>query len=284
MSDSITVLKSMLEDYTVRFPHMTDHSILHSMDVIDYCNALLGKEQAELLFPEECYVLIMSGYLHDTGMIVNRNDYEAFSREIDFGDHFLTHNRDDESEVVRAFHQEYSGLFIRKYADLFDIPGEELVRAIIQVSRGHRKTDLFDPDEYGDIPFGNGVIRLAFLSAVLRLADELDVSASRNPELLFDRAGIKGEAQAMVFGIHESIREVEVREDSIILYSRPKTPDYIPLVWNLTHKMQDALDYCRKVAEKRSDFRITQQHILLRPERAGDVGRGESFAWPTYKS
>ena len=108
-------------------------------------------------------------------------------------------------------------MFIRKYADLFDISEPEFVRAIIQVSRGHRKSDLFDPDEYGDIPFEKGVIRTAFLSAVLRLADELDVSASRNPELLFDRSEIRGNHHDIIFGMHESIREVEVRKDSVIM-------------------------------------------------------------------
>ena len=78
MTGSITVLRTMLEGYTVSFPQMTDHSILHSMDVIEYCNALLGKEQVELLLPEECYVLLMSCYLHDTGMCINPKDYEAF--------------------------------------------------------------------------------------------------------------------------------------------------------------------------------------------------------------
>ena len=281
MTGSITVLRTMLEGYTVSFPQMTDHSILHSMDVIEYCNALLGKEQVELLLPEECYVLLMSCYLHDTGMCINPKDYEAFSQEIDFGDYFLTHGQADTSEVIRAFHQEYSGLFIRKYADLFDISEQEFVRAIIQVSRGHRKSDLFDPDEYGDIPFEKGVIRTAFLSAVLRLADELDVSASRNPELLFDRSEIRGKHHDLIFGMHESIREVEVRKDSVIMYCRPKAPEYIPLVWNLSNKIQAALDYCRKVAEERSDLRIFQEQIMICPERTG--GADENFSWPSFK-
>ena len=172
-------------------------------------------------------------------------------------------------------------MFIRKYADLFDISEPEFVRAIIQVSRGHRKSDLFDPDEYGDIPFEKGVIRTAFLSAVLRLADELDVSASRNPELLFDRSEIRGKHHDLIFGMHESIREVEVRKDSVIMYCRPKAPEYIPLVWNLSNKIQAALDYCRKVAEERSDLRIFQEQIMICPERTG--GADENFSWPSFK-
>jgi hypothetical protein len=81
--------------------------------------------------------------------------------------------------------------------------------------------------------------------------------------------------------MHESIREVEVIENSVIMYCRPKAPEYIPLVWNLSNKIQAALDYCRKVAEERSDLRIFQEQIMICPERTG--GADENFSWPSFK-
>ena len=68
VKDSVFVLQNMLEGFLPRFPDFTDHSILHSMDVLDYSNRLLGAEQIEKLSPGECYVLIMACYLHDIGM------------------------------------------------------------------------------------------------------------------------------------------------------------------------------------------------------------------------
>ncbi len=146
--DSAVVLQKMLESFIPRFPDFTDHTILHSMDVLEYSNMLLGEEQIERLSPAECYVLIMSCYLHDIGMGISQKNYEELSKQIDFGDYFETHSREDTDAIIRAFHNEYSGLFIRKYAELFDIPCEEMVFAIVQVSRGHRKTDLTDEKEY----------------------------------------------------------------------------------------------------------------------------------------
>lgn len=262
--DGTFVLQNMLESYLPRFPDFTDHSILHSMDVLDFCNRLVGEEQIGRLSPEECYVLIMGCYLHDIGMGVNDKDYEAFARQIDFGDYFLTHDAADTSSTVRSFHNEFSGLFIRKYAELFDIPSEELVFAIIQVSRGHRKTDLYDKEEYPDIPYGNGVIRMAYLAAVLRLADEIDVASERNPELLFDTSALTHQRDIEAFGTHESIRKVDVTEDEIVLYAKPKAPEYIPLIEALAGKIQQTLDYCRAVAEARSDLRITQERVVIR--------------------
>ncbi|WP_205948352.1 HD domain-containing protein, partial [Pyramidobacter sp. C12-8] len=58
----------MLESFLPRFPDFTDHTILHSMDVLEYCNMLIGEKQIERLSAAECYVLIMSCYLHDIGM------------------------------------------------------------------------------------------------------------------------------------------------------------------------------------------------------------------------
>lgn len=252
------VLQGMLEKFLPRFPEFTDHSLLHSLDVLDYSNRIIGPEQCELLSPAECYVLIMACYLHDVGMGVGEKDFEEFSREIDFGDYFDTHDASDVSDTIRAFHHEFSGCFIRKYAELLEIPSDDLLFAIVQVSRGHRKTDLFDPKEYPDMQTAYGEIRLAYLTAVIRLADEIDVGVDRNPELLFDSSTLTIQRQIEAFGTHESVRRVDVTDDSIQLLVKPKAPEYVPLIEELNRKIQKTLDYCRSAAEERSNLRISQ--------------------------
>lgn len=261
--DSAVVLQKMLESFLPRFPDFTDHTILHSMDVLEYSNMLLGERQIERLSPAECYVLIMSCYLHDIGMGINQKNYEELSAKIDFGDYFDTHSREDTEAVIRDFHNEYSGLFIRKYAELFDIPCEEMVFAIVQVSRGHRKTDLFDEAEYHDMMTPYGIIRTAFLAAIVRLADEIDVGVDRNSELLFDFTKVRAQDSQKAFGTHESILRVEVEEDALVLYTKPKAPEYRELIRELANKVQDTLDYCKEVAYSRSDFCITQTSVRI---------------------
>ena len=261
--DSAVVLQKMLESFLPRFPYFTDHTLLHSMDVLEFSNMLIGEEQIGRLSAAECYVLIMACYLHDIGMGINEKNYETLSKQINFGNYFDTHDKDDAETVIRDFHNEYSGLFIRKYAELFDIPCEEMTFAIVQVSRGHRKTDLFDKTEYYDITTPDGVIHTAFLAAIIRLADEIDVGADRNSELLFDSSLVTKEESKKAFGTHESIRKVEVDEDAIVLYTKPIAPEYRGLIKILANKIQETLDYCRDVAEKRSDFRITQTEVKL---------------------
>jgi hypothetical protein len=262
--DSAAVLQKMLESFLPRFPDFTDHTILHSMDVLEYSNMLIGEKQIERLTPAECYAVIMACYLHDIGMGINQKNYVELSEKIDFGDYFETHSREDAETIIRTFHNEYSGLFIKKYAELFDIPCEEMVFAIVQMSRGHRKTNLFDESEYHDLMTPYGIIRTAYLSAIIRLADEIDVGADRNSELLFDSSKVKGKDGIEAFGTHESIRMVEVLEDAIVLHTKPKAPEYRKLIRDLADKVQETLDYCREVASSRSDFCITQKNVVIK--------------------
>ena len=261
--DSAAVLQKMLESFLPRFPDFTDHTILHSMDVLEYSNMLIGEKQIERLTPAECYVVIMACYLHDIGMGINQKNYEELSKKIDFGDYFETHSHEDTETIIRDFHNEYSGLFIRKYAELFDIPCEEMVYAIVQMSRGHRKTDLLDESEYHDVMTPDGIIRTAYLSAIIRLADEIDVGADRNSELLFDFSRVRALDSQKAFGTHESILRVDVEEDAIVLHTKPKAPEYRELIRNLADKIRETLDCCREVAAARSDFSITQTSVKI---------------------
>lgn len=262
VTNNVIVLQKMLESFFNWFPDFTDHSTLHSMDVLDFCNRLLG-EQVQALSAAECYALIMSCYLHDVGMGISRDSFAAFKEKLNLEDYLQSHPGADEAKIIRVFHNEFSGLFIRQYADLFEIPSEELVFSIVQISRGHRKTDLHDEAEYPDIQTPEGIIRTAFLAAVLRLADEIDVGVDRNPELLFDTSTLTKQVDIDAFGTHESIRTVEVSQDRITLCVKPKEPRFVPLIDDLAGKIQETLDYCRDVASKRSNLRITQETVEI---------------------
>ena len=262
VTDSVAVLQRTLESFFTWFPDFTDHSVLHSLDVLNYCNQLLGEQVAALTIPE-CYVLVMACYLHDVGMGVSRKDYAAFIEQLDLTDYRRAKPDADEARTIRDQHSELSGLFIRKYADLFDIPSEALTFAIAQVSRGHRKTDLYDEREYPNLETPNGTIRTAFLSTVLRLADEIDVGADRNPEILFDTSKYTRQVDIDAFGTHESIRSVDVTPDAILLRAVPKEARFVALIEDLAGKIQKTLDYCRDVSERRSDLRLTLERVQI---------------------
>ena len=263
-TDAVFALQYNLSHYKLIFPEYTDHSNLHSMTVIDVCNRLIGS-QIQSLDPDELYVLLMGCYFHDTGMGITLKDYQEFSKQIDFRDYFDTHSHDKLPEIIRSFHNEYSGLFIRKYAELFEIPSEEHLFAVIQIARGHRKTDLLDEKEYPAalrMPDGNTVC-LPYLAALIRLADEIDVAAARNPKLLYDIESLTDEVEIIENKKVRAVRELAVTEDEFILYVDRRDEEILGHIRAMVVKMQKTLDYCRRVALQRCPYVITQQRVRM---------------------
>ena len=263
-TDAVFALQYNLSNYKLIFPEYTDHSNLHSMTVIDFCNRLIG-DRIDRLNADELYVLLMGCYFHDTGMGITMNDYREFSAKIDFRDYFDTHSREDLPEIIRSFHNEYSGLFIRKYAELFELPSEEHLWAVIQIARGHRKTDLMDEKQYPAalrVPDGNTVC-LPYLSALIRLADEIDVAAARNPTLLYDIESLTDAVEIIENKKVKAVRELLVTEDEFVLFVDPSDKVILGHIRNMVVKMQKTLDFCRRVAALRTPYVITQQRVRM---------------------
>ncbi|MCR4589849.1 MAG: hypothetical protein K5668_03435 [Lachnospiraceae bacterium] len=263
--NSVVVLSQMLSGYQQVFPNFTDHTELHSMNVLAFCNSLIGPENIGFLNEDEIYILLMACYVHDIGMGIRESDYHDFLRDVRMEKYLNNVNEDDMQQTIRKLHHEFSGLFIRKYAGLFDIPSEEHLFAIIQASRGHRKTDLLDESRYPSkmkVPNGNTVC-LPYLSLLIRLADEIDVAADRNSILLYCMCDSSDEGAVMAFATHEAIRTIRIEPDSFVLHVKTEEEHVRESVRELAEKMQETLDYCREVADTRSRAKLSQQKIVI---------------------
>ena len=113
---SVFGLQHILSNYKLLFPLFTDHTELHSLNVIDFSNHLIGT-QIERMNADEIYVLLMGAYLHDTGMGITEKDYEEFISDIltlfsepDADKVFIDAKIGEESEYIYA----NSPLLIRK--------------------------------------------------------------------------------------------------------------------------------------------------------------------------
>ena len=76
-TESVFGLQNILSNYMLIFPTFTDHTELHSMNVIDFCNQIIGS-QLENLNADEIYSLLMGCYFHDTGMGIREKDSRNF--------------------------------------------------------------------------------------------------------------------------------------------------------------------------------------------------------------
>ena len=112
--NSVFCVQQMLVKYQNIFPTYTDHTALHSLEVIDFCNHLIGRN-IDQMNADEIYVLLMAAYLHDSGMGITMSDYENFRKRIDFEDYFDTHSQENIPDIIRDFHQEKSMQNFLKY-------------------------------------------------------------------------------------------------------------------------------------------------------------------------
>ena len=262
-TDTVFSMQFILSNYKLLFPEFTDHTELHSLNVIDFCNRIIGP-QIDKMNADEIYCLLVACYFHDTGMGISKKDFESFLKEIDFGDYFKTHDKTNARRIIRDFHNEFSGRFIAKYADLFDIPSKEHLTAIIQISRGHRKTNLTDTAAYPiamKVPNGN-TISLPYLASVIRLSDEIDITAARNSHLLSEIPAMISDMQKMEYLKHDAVKDMAIEKERFVVTYSTDSPEVETALFALFAKMQKTLDECRAATNGRTEHCITQKEVV----------------------
>ena len=264
-TDTVSVTGNLLFRYKRYFPEYNDHSGLHSMSVIDLCNQLIGKEQILRLNQDELYILLMSCHLHDVGMGITSKEYDEFREKIDFRDYFENHPNAPLDRIIRDFHQEFSALFIEKHAGFLELPSEAHLHAVMQVVRGHRKTDLFDRNEFPpDFALPNGrSVCLPYLAALIRLADEIDVDALRSSVLLFDVDSFESEEEVMYYYRTRACEKMEITRDTIIMHVRTEDPAVKEALEKLKDKIQETLELCTRVVET-TPYILTQHRVEMK--------------------
>ena len=253
--DSVFSIDRLLANYKHIFPFYTDHTFEHSEQVIRYCNIIAGEKIIEALNPGEIYILLMGASLHDVGMGISESNFTEFAPLVPgLRSYMELHAGQTREEYTRVFHQEFSACFIRKYRALLDLPSEEYVHGIIQTAKGHRKADLLDLSEYPtDFPLPNGrTANLAYLAALVKLADELDITADRN--LLFDYNTVDenwSEEQKMCYQCHGAIRRLEVREDELVLLYHTDSSAVAEEILHTRSKVERTFaEYCAVTAQR----------------------------------
>jgi len=219
---SVFAMDRLLANYKTVFPYYTNHTFGHSVQVINYCNVLIGTENIEKLNADELYILLMGACLHDIGMGISASDFvEMKDRAPGVSDYMAMHPDADFQTIIREFHQEFSAEFIKKYSALFEIPSEYLY-CICQIARGHRRMDLLDESEFApryQMPDGC-IVRLPYLTALVKMADEMDVTADRN--FMFDYTHLdehQTPQQIMCYKTHKALhRLVEDHSVLVLLY------------------------------------------------------------------
>jgi len=153
----------ILQYANAKFPYYTPHGFPHSQSVLENLNWLLSEDVKTELNAHELFFLIVASWLHDWGLVGEQ---------------------DEKPEVIRENHHIRTEDKFEKFHALVGVSLNE-GRIIGRICRGHRQENLYD-EKYDDTPFETGVvIHRRFLASALRIADEIDVTYSRVPEIVF---------------------------------------------------------------------------------------------------
>lgn len=155
------------------FPKYTNHGNDHLENVEKYASRMIPDDLKKSMPKEEIFFLLSGIWLHDVGMAPANedelNEYEKLSES----------ERKKYRVNIRKIHHVRSDNYIRAHYKELGINKLE-ARIIGQIAKGHREIDL---NNYRKINYNGTTINIASLSAILRLADECDVSKDRESKL-----------------------------------------------------------------------------------------------------
>jgi hypothetical protein len=130
------------------------------------------------------------------------------------------------------------------------IEGYTFAKAIATVCKGHRTDDLldygvFDPKYY--VVSGSDPVCLPFLAGCLMLADELDITRERTPDLLYRFVNPKNPISKVEWERHRSIMTIGQDGNGIKIQCRCENPVIHKSILRTAKILQDKIDIMQKV-------------------------------------
>jgi len=239
--------KSILQRYLLNFPEYTDHSITHSEKILSHAENLIGNGHS--LNPDEIYILIMACYLHDIGMASSEEVIKKLKESSEYKE-YEKEKGDNFEDFLRGIHHKLSYDFILNNYETLGIINETYAEAIALVGMGHRKENLFDfdlfPPHYS-VKSGSDFVCIPFLAGILRLADELDITNDRTPDLLFSKYFPKNKISKDEWNKHKATYRVNFRSNLIIINAKCDNPFLYNALVTHYKKIEQVINYVQKM-------------------------------------
>ncbi len=206
-------------------PGYTDHGPKHAHNVQENLRKLLPSQLDEPLSGFELFALLLATMLHDVGMILSRSGDEKLSQ-------------------IRVNHAERSRDFvIQRHGDLGLSRHEAFHIGELCHAHGMPTLDYLQGQPFS---LSGSPVRVPLLSALLRLADYLDLTADRAPGILANSRVISSASQQH-WDLHRSISSVEIVSDPswdirIVAVAVPRARSIESRLLDLRNKIQAELD------------------------------------------
>ena len=246
--------KPLLSYTQGKFPYYTPHDFsLHSVAVEENLNWLIPDNVKQKMHTLEIFFLIVAAWLHDWGMVAKPEENAESIRE--------THH-------IRT-EKNFEELHDKLYLD------EHEARIIGRICKGHRRVDLRSPD-YDDVVFGQSAkIRRRFLAALLRIADECDITHNRTPEVIYYSIHPREDAE-VEFSKHLSIAGIGQLSEmhKIYISAIARDPKGARTLREVAQKIQSELDGVKAIL---ADNEVPLDIVELRLETRGFIDKPIAF-------
>jgi molecular chaperone HtpG len=243
-------VKHLLQKYTANFPTYTDHSIEHTQQVMNLAADLLNENEILNLNDDEIYVLCMACILHDVGMCIPEDKINEIAETEDIAN-YRKINPDLPVEIfIRNIHHILSQKFIINEWKNLDIPSEKYAYAISLIAQGHRKVNLSDFDIYEPkyyVKNGRDFVCLPYLSCIIRIADELDITNQRTPDILCKYYMPDNEFSQKEWNKHKSTIQINFSDDEVLIQANCSDHNMLAALEEQFNKIQDVLTSCQKI-------------------------------------
>ncbi len=289
IGSNIGTVKDIAADYLSMmnksglFTEYTKHDIAHMEEMLKKCEWLIPQEVN--LNEVEKYLLVLGIYFHDIGMVVTKDDIsEILQNEslektdpyyiLPFNEFKKKQNIDEDDNshraiehYIRSYHHIRSAMTVReKYKDLGI--NETLKSYVEQICKSHGEEELETlrnevPIEIGEF---SGNVNCQYVAIILRLADILDATHVRTPNIVFDNFPISNKISVKEWARHMSTSGIKPSDEKpkiINFGGNVDNPDVFFAMEEYAQAVQGEINYCRKILNGYSKEQLDRYFIVI---------------------
>ncbi len=279
------------------FTDYTNHDISHCDQVVLNLDWIIPKKVINSLNRYEIQILLLACYLHDVGMALGKSEAEEIARTGDFQlykrQEAVKDKDKSEEELLRDYirltHHRRSEIYIINNYKELGIEDYGMARAVAILARGHREEDLLDGEKFDSryyVVSGKDPVCLSFLSGCLRLADDLDITRVRTPELLLKFVSPRNPVSKNEWETHRNTLTIGTDGKKIKIQAICNNPTIHKSILVTANKIKDTLDLVHKVLinlplDLRDKYFIELDGVIPKIEEVGYLYRNFRFDFDT---
>lgn len=251
------------------FGEYTKHGIEHSKEMLRICEWI--SDYVEQLNDIELYLLVLSCYFHDVGMVVSIDEMNEMIdstkdnrfQEIPTFKTFLekfSENQNREKcfeNYIRKYHHVRSSSYIKSMGEKIGIH-KFLINILADICKSHGESRIDSlevslPFEYNNKKYS---INVQYIAVLLRLSDILDLTDKRTPYHLYTHLKIKDKISLSEWGKHLGVNSVCIRQNNskiIDISGETDNPDIYFAIEEFKNWIFEEIRYCRKIMENYED-------------------------------